>query len=188
MRERRQPLAAQLSDIEARADYLALADEDTRSLYERTQAALARVDRLTDAGELENPRETRARLELYRGILLWRAAQAYPDRLWRVRKQQRDLDRALEQLSTRRERVETVVAQNPDIEPALARIAERAEAIDQQRQKLDVAQQRQAEQLAQSLQSHLVQHEQRLAQYLARVRLGAARLQDQALRSQGGGL
>ncbi len=187
LRARRAPLAAQLNEIQSGSDYLALADADTRRLYERTQAALQRVDRLTAAGELDNPRETRARLELYRGILLWRAAQAYPDRLWRVRKQQRDLDRALEQLRTRRERVEAVVAQNPDIEPALARIAERAEAINQQRQKLDAAQQRQAEQLAQSLQSHLVQHEQRLTQYLARVRLGAARLQDQALRRQGGG-
>ncbi|UZJ43496.1 hypothetical protein OOT55_12625 [Marinimicrobium sp. C6131] len=186
LRERRAPLAARLSDIEARADYLALADDETRRLYERVEAALERADRLTAAGELENPRETRARLALYRGILLWRAAQDYPDRLWRVRKQQRDLDRALAQLRTRQDRVRSVIADNPDIEPALARIAERTEAIARQRQRLDEAQQRQAEQLADNLQTHLAQHQARLTQYLSRVRLGAARLQDRALRDQGG--
>lgn len=186
LRERRAPLVARLSDIEARSDYLALADDETRRLYERVEAALERVDRLTAAGELKNPRETRARLALYRGILLWRAAQDYPDRLWRVRKQQRDLDRALAQLRTRQDRVRSVIADNPDIEPALARIAERTEAIARQRQRLDEAQQRQAEQLADNLQTHLAQHEARLTQYLSRVRLGAARLQDRALRDQGG--
>jgi hypothetical protein len=186
LRERRAPLVARLSDIEARSDYLALADDETRRLYERVEAARERADRLTAAGELENPRETRDRLALYRGILLWRAAQDYPDHLWRVRKQQRDLDRALAQLRTRQDRVRTVIADNPDIEPALARIAERTEAIVRQRQRLDEAQQRQAEQLADNLQTHLAQHQARLTQYLSRVRLGAARLQDRALREQGG--
>lgn len=186
LRERRAPLVARLSDIEARSDYLALADDETRRLYERVEAARERADRLTAAGELENPRETRDRLALYRGILLWRAAQDYSDHLWRVRKQQRDLDRALAQLRSRQDRVRTVIADNPDIEPALARIAERTEAIVRQRQRLDEAQQRQAEQLADNLQTHLEQHENRLMQYLSRVRLGAARLQDRALREQGG--
>jgi len=186
LRERRAPLVARLADIEARSDYLALADDETRRLYDRVEAARERADRLAAAGELENARETRARLALYRGILLWRAAQGYPDHLWRVRKQQRDLDRALAQLHTRQGRVRTVIADNPDIEPALARIAERTEAIARQRQRLDEAQQRQAEQLADNLQAHLAQHQARLTQYLSRVRLGAARLQDRALREQGG--
>lgn len=187
LRARRAPLAAQLAEIEAGSDYLALADADTQRLYERTEAALQRADRLAAAGELDNPADTRARLQLYRGILLWRAAQEYPDRLWQLRKQQRDLDRALETLRVRKARVETLVAENPDIEPALARIAERSAAIERQRQRLDAAQQAQAEQLANSLQSHLAQHETRLTHYLSRVRLGAARLQDRALRQQGGG-
>lgn len=183
LRQRRAPLAEELARIKRERDVIALADEDTQALYERTQGALARLERLIAAGRTEGAREQRARLKLYQGILLWRAAQNYPANLWRTEKPLRDLDRALETLAERQARVSAIVNENPDIAPSLARMAELESRVADQRTRLSAARQSRAQALAESLQGHLERHEKRLTQYLARVRLGAARLQDQALRA-----
>ncbi|WP_347332646.1 tetratricopeptide repeat protein [Marinimicrobium locisalis] len=183
LRRRRAPLADELARIEREGDVIALADADTRALYERTRNALARLDRLVAAGRTDEARERRARLELYQGILLWRAAQNYHANLWQTQKPLRQLDRALETLAERRERVSAIVNHNPDIGPTLERMAALEAQVEDQRARLREARQTRAQALAESLQGHLERHQQRLTQYLARVRLGAARLQDQALRA-----
>lgn len=187
LERQREPLAAETERIEREADYLAVADADTRALYRRATEALARLDRLTEAGAVEEAESKRARLENYRGLLRWRAAQAFPDNLWRARKQLRDLDLALDEARDRRDRLEAIVREDPDIEPALAQMDRLEARIGVQRERLAGARRERAEALVARLREHLGAHEQRIERYLTRVRLAAARLQDEARREGGGG-
>lgn len=187
LNRRRTPLVSELARIRQEWDYLALADEDTQALYRRAGRALERLERLEAAGEVDDAAAKRRQLQRYRGLLRWRAAQAFPDNLWAVRKHQRALDRTLIELERRRERIQTIVAEHPDIKPGLARMNALEAQVAEQRRRLERARQTRAEALVQSLNEHLDRHRAQVDRYLARVRLAAARLQDQALREQTGG-
>jgi len=183
LQARRDHLAERLARIERERDYLALADRDAQSLYAMVQAAEGRLERLRAAGIEEGDRLDAGaeRLRRYRGLLLWQAAQAYPDNLWQHRKQLAQLDTHLTRLLERRDRVEGIVAFDPDIAPSLARMAQLDNRIQTQVGELNESLNRRATFLAEDLQQHLQDHDRRLDQYLARVRLAAARLQDNAL-------
>lgn len=184
LREQRQPLARRLQAIEAERDYLALADEEARSLNAMVDRALAAAERLEAAGE--DIGDSREQLRRYRGILRWRAAQNFPDNLWRAQKQLNGLGAALTTLDERQQRLRSIIAENPDIRPSLDRLAQLDGRIDAQLQALDTAIDRRADTLAEELQAHLDEHRQRLNHYLARTRLAAARVQDEALHRQRG--
>lgn len=180
---RRAALAERLAQIEQQRDYLALADAETQSLEAMAEAAQGRLARLRAAGEDVTDRAKR--LRFYQGILRWQAAEAFPDNLWQAQKQASAADEALQTLNERRQRVDAIVADNPDIQPALARMANLDRQIQQHITALDQSLETRAQALALELQDHLADHQQRLNHYLARVRLAAARLQDEALHSEG---
>lgn len=176
---RRADLAARLDRIESERDYLALAGADTQSLQAMVEAAQARLERLAEAGADVDARAER--LRRYRGIVLWQAAQNFPDNLWRVQKQQQELEQALAALVERRERVEQILARDPDIRPHLRRMTDLDEQIVRQLQALDQSLAQRTDDLATELQAHLERHRERIGHYLARVRLAGARLQDAAM-------
>lgn len=176
----RWPLAEELARIREQRDYFALAGEREQAQLERLSQARQAAERLAETGR--DTTEAQARLALYEGILLWRAAQVFPDRLWRVEKQLAQLDSALEETRTRRERLERLVATDLDIRPSLARIDQLDTGISTQQARLETALQQSARQLASVLSDQLLSERDRLKNYLARARLAGARLQDRALR------
>lgn len=182
LKARREQLARRLERIEEQQDYMALADADTQSLHAMVEAAHGRRERLLAAGE--DVGDSAERLRVYAGILQWRAAQTFPDNLWQVQKQRTQVDSALQELAERREKLAAIIAENPDIQPNMNRMEELNARIERQVQALDQSLGVRAEALSAELQGHLQEHQKRLNHYLARVRLAAARLQDQALQAQ----
>lgn len=180
LRSARQPLAEELFRIRAQQDYFALAGERAQAQLKRLSQAQQAADRLAGAGRETG--DAQARLALYEGILLWRAAQAFPARLWRVEKQLAQLDRALDETRTRRASLEQLVATDLDIAPSLTRIDQLDARIGAQQLQLQTALQQSARHLASILSEQLLSERDRLKNYLARARLSGARLQDQALR------
>lgn len=180
LHKERQPLAQDLIRIREQRDYFALAGERVQGQLQRLSNARKAAERLEQAGR--DTGEAQARLALYEGILLWRAAQAFPDKLWRVEKQLAQLDRALEETRERRASLERLVARDLDIRPSLARIDQLERRIVAQQSQLETALQQSARQLAGVLSKQLLSEQDRLKNYLARARLAGARLQDSALR------
>lgn len=180
LQRERQPLAERLTRLREQRDYFALAGEREKAQLQRLSKARQAAEHLTRAGR--DTGEAQARLALYEGILLWRAAQAFPDRLWRVEKQLAQLDRALDETRARRDSLERLVATDLDIRPRLAQIEQLETRIVAQQSQLQAALQQSAQQLAKALSEQLLAERDRLKNYLARARLAGARLQDRALR------
>lgn len=180
IRQRRDGVAGELDRVRQQRDYLAFADSDTWELLTMIERAERSQRRLAAAGQ--NTGDAQERLRLFRGLLIWNAAQEFPDRLWRSEKTRRQLDEALDELHQRRERVQSLVTTDFDIQPALARLAEKEARIREQLTRLDVSLEQRLVALVEQVQGHLSAHETRLNHYLARSRLAAAQVQDQALR------
>jgi hypothetical protein len=180
--DERDALRARLERIAGNADYLALADEDSLDLYLRVSLAQRNIDRLYAAGR--DTAEQQASVDLYRGILLWQAAQAYPDRLWQGQRLVRDLDAQLEALADSDNRVQRILATDFDIEPRLQQLADAGQRVEAQLAQADRALVARAQALQVQIDSELASHQRRLNQYLAQTRLAAARLYDSALQRQ----
>ncbi|WP_111641647.1 tetratricopeptide repeat protein [Marinimicrobium alkaliphilum] len=174
---RQADLTAQLERIDAQSDALALADPDSRALLARIERAQASLDRLAAAGQA--PADAQARLDFYRGQLLWASAQDFPHRRWRSERAARELQRATEALGDSEQRLDQLLATDFDIHPQLERLTR---ARHQMQQLLGVTQagvQEAAHALHAQLDQHLLAQRQALRNTLSQARLGAARLQDQ---------
>lgn len=182
LKNRRDQLAESFASVVAERDYMALSDEERRELYQMTQSAQQSRAALDAAGR--DTGEARARLRLYQGILIWRSAQEFPKRLWDNQKTLNELDAALAELQERSQRVRQITETDLDIEPALARIERHKTRVQSQLAQLDQALGAELALLSNQVSAHLLEHRERLHHYLARARLAAARLQDQALREQ----
>ncbi len=182
LRERRDRLARNLAEVATARDYMALADEESRELYQMTQSAQQSRATLEAAGR--DTGAARPRLRLYQGILIWRTAQEFPKRLWQNQKTLNELDAALAELQQRSQQVRKITETDLDIEPALARIERQSARVQTQLSQLDQALDAELTLLSGQVSAHLAEHRERLHHYLARARLAAARLQDQALREQ----
>src|SRR5690606_34903307 len=120
LRAQQQQLEEEVQGLLASEDYLALADADTRELAERITNAERALAQLRSQGE--DTREQQERLRLYRGIVLWRAAQQYPDGVWQIEKQRRALEAGLTQLAEVRQRIQQLTQEDPDIQDQQARL------------------------------------------------------------------
>ncbi|MDQ2076650.1 hypothetical protein [Marinimicrobium sp. ABcell2] len=176
----REALTRELERVRHERDYMTFADPESWELWTMVQRAELSRQRLAEAGQ--DVGDAQERLRLFRGMLLWDAAQAFPDRVWRSEKTRRQLDTALSELQERGERVRRITETDFDIAPSLARLTENEARIRAQVTALDLALEEHLENLAEQVQVHLAAHEGRLNHYLARTRLAAAQLQDQALR------
>src|SRR5690606_8099206 len=76
LQRERDQLAQRLAQIENDENYIALADEETRALYTRVENGQQTIARMKAAGQ--NTVGLESRLNMFGGILLWRAAQEYP--------------------------------------------------------------------------------------------------------------
>ncbi|WP_293746639.1 uroporphyrinogen-III C-methyltransferase [uncultured Paraglaciecola sp.] len=172
----------QLENILAKKDYLALASGETAELLEILDRARGNIETLKAAGESVSYEEEA--YQRYRGILLWRASETYSEQVWMAKKHLRGLDQALLSLGERKQTIDKVLTEAPDILPWLDKLDQKSLAIDEHNARVERAISRAEGALRQELLAALKQQRQHLKSYLAQTRLAIARLLDAALRAQ----
>lgn len=182
LRQEREALFARINAIKANDDYIAVADEPTRKTYvavERSEATLQRMQ-----AEGQDISEYEGRLQMVRGLLLWRAAQNFVAGLWQNESVVQQIDASLANIKTSREKVEQVTATGSDLQPMVLRIQQQQAQLQNQLEKIDLEITARSEQLRLQVDKRLENHEKRLNRYLAQSQLAIARLYDTALRTQ----
>ncbi|HEY0894040.1 MAG TPA: hypothetical protein VGE32_13355 [Cellvibrio sp.] len=178
----RAALAQQLEQISSSENYMALADDETRALYGRIERGQQTIARMNAAGQDTSELETR--IKMFGGILLWRAAQAYPAQLAAQQTELKSIDVSLAQIAKTRQHIEEITATSMDIQPTLARLQVLQKDVSAQLENTDQLIAQQSGLLRQQVDQQLATHEKRLNNYLAQAHLAVARLYDAELRKQ----
>lgn len=182
LRAERDRLAQQLAQISSSENYMALADEETQELYARIERGQQTIARMKAAGQDTSELETRAKM--FGGILLWRAAQAYPAQLAAQQAELKIIDESLARIAKVRQNIEDISVTSMDIQPALARLQVLQKEVGVQLSNTDQLIAQQSRLLRQQVDQQLAAHEKRLNNYLAQAHLAVARLYDAELRRQ----
>lgn len=182
LQEERDQLAARLQRINDNEDVMALADDNTRELYERVQRSLVTLQRMARTGE--DIQDYAENLRMYRGILLWEAAQQFPEHLWQNEANRQQIDQALAQLDETARRIEAITSTNLDIRPMMARIRQLQKETQNRLVEAERVIDIRAAELRGQVDRQLASHQKRLTAYLAQSHLAVARLYDKALRKQ----
>lgn len=178
----RENFAARLSGIIDNENYIALADAESRSLYERVARGEKTIQQMRAAGQ--NTTDTETRLKMFKGILLWRAAQDFPVKVAEQQAELKTIDEALANIAQTRQRVEEVTLTSLDIQPHIARLDVLRREVNQNLLSTDQLIDQQSAALRNQVDAQLAKHEQRLNNYLAQAHLAVARLYDAELRKQ----
>ncbi|QEY19115.1 hypothetical protein D0C16_18725 [Cellvibrio sp. KY-GH-1] len=178
----RDQLAARLQTIASAENYIALADEDTRALYQRIERGEKTIQQMQAAGQ--NTADVESRLNMFKGILLWRAAQAFPERMAEQHAELKTIDDALATVAATRQRIEEVTLTSMDIQPVLARLDVLRKDVNSNLQHTEQLIDQQSASLREQVDAQLATHEKRLNNYLAQAHLAVARLYDAELRKQ----
>lgn len=178
----RDQLAARLQTIASAENYIALADEDTRALYQRIERGEKTIQQMQSAGQ--NTADVESRLNMFKGILLWRAAQAFPERMAEQHAELKTIDDALVTIAATRQRIEEVTLTSMDIQPVLARLDVLRKDVNSNLQHTEQLIDQQSASLREQVDAQLATHEKRLNNYLAQAHLAVARLYDAELRKQ----
>lgn len=175
-------LQQQLRQAREAADGLLLLEEGEIALWQRLRNAEKSVERL--AGLDEDVSQQRRKLQLLRGLLLWQADQAYPDRIWQLQKQQRELERVMAQTEPALQRVKQISVA-PDDQGFAARIDAMGQRLAGQQQQLEQQLLIAERSIREAAVAELEQQRGRLNSYLGQARLAIARLYDLGSRDLG---
>lgn len=178
----RDQLAARLQTIAGTENYIALADEDTRALYQRIERGEKTIQLMQAAGK--NTADIEIRLKMFKGILLWRAAQDFPARMAEQQAELKAIDGALANIVATRQRIEDVTLTSMDIQPVLVRLDVLRKDVNNNLQHTEQLIGQQSANLREQVDAQLAHHEKRLNNYLAQAHLAVARLYDAELRNQ----
>ncbi len=179
LQQKRNKLANRIETITAENDYMAIAGEATRSLYDRVLSAEAGIERLRRAGESTAPYDES--LRRFRGLLLWRAGEEFADGLWHNRRALKQLDAALIELESHQGGLHHVIVDAPDIAPFQTRIDTAETRVKHQLVQVNRAVALAESALRRQVAASIQQQRARLQHYLAETRLSVARLYDAAL-------
>jgi hypothetical protein len=179
----RDRLAARVDQIEKDEDVTALATAKEHEQLSRLQAMEATIRRARDTDP-----ETVERWRLLNGVLAWDLNQAYPDRLWQVRRTLRALDKALDDSRSWREALarsrntvpgefEAFAGRIRDLPPRIRALQARTRDLTRQ----------QAAYLSDLAVAELTRQRERLATYLTQVRFAVAQIYDQSSGEPGRG-
>lgn len=174
--------AATLAQIIADENYLALADADTRALYQRIERAQQTIQQMQSAGQ--DTQDVAVRTKMFAGILLWRAAQAYPIALAAEQQELATIDTTLAQIAATQTNISEITATSLDIQPTLARLQLLQKETAAQLSHTDSLIASQTRLLRAQVDQQLAAQEQRLKNYLSQAHLAVARLYDAELRKQ----
>jgi hypothetical protein len=180
LQQRRDQFSARLAQIVAAGDYLALADNETRALYERVERAAKTIERMEAAGQATG--ELAERQKMFAGILLWRAAQHYPIALAEQQRELTQIDTALTNVVKTQTHISEIMATSLDIQPVLARLQSLQSETAMQLHATEQLIAQQTRVLRQQVDQQLAVHETRLKNYLSQAHLSVARLYDAELR------
>lgn len=178
----RDELAARIQTIASEENYIALADEETRALYQRIEHGEKTIQQMKAAGQ--NTSDVETRLTMFKGILLWRAAQVFPANIAGQQAELKAIDDALANISATRQRIEEVTLTSVDIQPIIARLDSLRKEVNGNLQHTDQLIEQQSGALRDQVDAQLAAHEKRLNNYLAQAHLAVARLYDAELRKQ----
>lgn len=178
----RDQLAARLSMIANTENYIALANDETRTLYRRVEHGEKTIQQMKSAGQDITDVETR--LNMFKGILLWRAAQDFPLRMAEQQAHLKTIDEALVSIADTKKRIDEVTLTSVDIQPVIARLDELRKEVNSNLQNIDAMIEQQSGLLRNQVDEQLAAHEKRLNNYLAQAHLAVARLYDAELRKQ----
>lgn len=178
----RDALIARINRIQNDQDYLALADDDTRQLYsivERSEKALQKIQ----AAGKNNP-DAEERLRMFKGILVWRAAQTYSGGIAELQGNLKTIVNTLDNALATQTRIREITATSFDIQPMLVRLENLTQENTNQLNATDQILNEQTRLLRRDVDTQLDIHEKRLTHYLAQAQLAIARLYDTELRKQ----
>lgn len=178
----RATMAQQLEQVSSSENYMALADDETRALYARVERGQQTIAQMKAAGQNTSALETR--INMFNGILLWRAAQEYPARLADQQAELKTIDASLAQIAQTRQQIADITATSMDIQPTLARLQVLHKEVETQLRNTDQLIAQQSGLLRKQVDQQLVANEKRLNNYLAQAHLAVARLYDAELRRQ----
>ncbi len=126
----RRELESRLNRIEEERDALALATPREQRLWQDVQTLSAAPAAQAD---LPEARAAAAKLRLMRGVLAWDLDRNFKARLWRQRKNLRDLERALAESRRARRNVETATTDGPrtfrDFDARISAVVPRIDAL-----------------------------------------------------------
>jgi len=180
--QKRDALLDRINRIKTEQDYLALADKDTRQLNSIIERSEKTLQTLSAAGK---PNEDAAeRLRLYKGIVLWRAAQTYAGTMAGLQSNLNVLVSTLENALAVQTRIRELTSTNFDIQPMLLKVDSMTQETDLRLTATEQMLNEQTGLLRRAVDSQLEEHEKRLTHYLAQSELAIARLYDTALRKQ----
>ncbi len=174
--------AQQLEQIRNSENYMALADEETRALYARIERGQQTIAHMKAAGQ--DTAELETRINMFGGILMWRAAQEYPAQLAAQQSELKSIDDSLAQIAQTRQHIQEITATSMDIQPTLARLQVLQKEVTAHLRTTDQLIATQSGLLRKQVDQQLAAHEKRLNNYLAQAHLAVARLYDTELRKQ----
>lgn len=178
----RDKLQAQIQRITSSEDYVALANDETRDLYQSVTRSKTTIARMKAAGQ--DASDAEMRLKMFGGILLWNAAQEYPARLAELQANANAVNFYLQQINETKKRVQNITATSLDIQPTLERLQVLGRDVAQQHATTEIMLQQQSKVLRMQVDEQLAAHEKRLTNYLSQSHLAVARLYDAELRKQ----
>jgi len=175
---RAQALAAQIDQIEADHDAVALANSDELAQWARLDRVEARLARLPDDAATSAARE---RYRVLRGLVRWQLSEQYNERLWAQRKSMRSLKDALTEAHGRRDRLIALREQVPATFSGYAeRIESLAPRIAMLQARVDTAVGSQGGSLQQLALAEVEGQKKRLTSYLTEAQFALAAVYDRA--------
>lgn len=178
LQAQRDSLATTVAEVSANFDAIAIADDDTRELWEISDKASGAYAVLKKSGDkLDAEAE---QLRLMRGLLLWKASEDFSDNLWKIQKRLQQLDDALDTATANLQRLEHIQESTPDITPYEHRLAALEERLDKRLFAVNNNMGTTETALREMALKELNAQRERLVYYQAQARLAKARLYDTA--------
>ncbi len=178
----RDAMTARINRIETEHDYLALADKDTRQMHAIVTRSEQALQKLKASGK--DSFDAAAKLRMFKGILIWRAAQTYTGNMIELQKNLQTLVSTLDKTLATQARIREITSTSFDIQPMMERLnkltADTNNQLTVNAHLLDL----QTSLLRHDVDTQLEIHEKRLTHYLAQSQLAIARLYDTELRKQ----
>jgi hypothetical protein len=185
MQQRTTALAAELAAAEAQGDGEAFADAKERELIELIDGAKAA---LKNAGNDPESVAARERLRLASGAMVWRLAQAYPQRAYEARRDLQALDDGVAEAQLREARLQQAQRDEPaKFDRFAERITELGKRVDVLMPQVASLSQEQQAALQELAVAELVRQKERLAAYSVQARFAVAQLYDRATKAKEGG-
>jgi tetratricopeptide (TPR) repeat protein len=180
--KQRDALTTRINRIETEHDYLALADKDTRQMHAIVKRSEQALQKLKASGK--DSFDAAEKLRMFKGILIWRAAQTYTGNMIELQKNLQTLVSTLDKSLATQARIREITSTSFDIQPMMERVnkltADTNNQLTVNAHLLDL----QTSLLRHDVDTQLEIHEKRLTHYLAQSQLAIARLYDTELRKQ----